>query len=123
MDVLNIDLEEKTDSTVRITYRDDTTNLPVDLTGYKAIIQIRPQFGDYITIDELNTTLGNIVLGGQSGTIDINFVPSDSDQTAVITGWTRAAYDLVLIDTSGKRKKLLKGFVTIGRSSSVGSPP
>lgn len=119
MDILNIDLEEKTDSTVRVTYRDDTTNLPMDLTGYSAILQMRPEFGDIIMVDELNTTFGNIVLGGQSGTIDLNFTPSDSDQSAVPVGWTRAAYDLVLIDTQGKRKKLLKGFVTVARSATL----
>lgn len=119
MEILNIELEEKTDMTVRITYRDDTTNLPVDVTGYSAVLQIRPEFGSDVLIDQLSTTQGNIVLGGQSGTIDLIFVPSETDQSQVTVGWSRAAYDLVLTDTSGKRKKLIKGFITIARSASM----
>lgn len=122
MEILNIDIEERTDNIVRITYRDDTTNLPVDVTGYKAIMQIRPQFGSDIVIDELNTASGTITMGGQSGTIDLTFTPSDSDQSLTNSGWTRAAYDLILVDTFGKRKKLLKGFVTISRSASIDTP-
>lgn len=119
MEILNIELEERTDQTVRVTYRDDTTNLPVNLTGYSASLQIRPEFGNEIVIDELNDAAGTIVLGGVSGTIDLIFTPSDSDQTAVTFGWTRAAYDLVLTNDEGKRKKLLKGFITIARSASL----
>jgi hypothetical protein len=122
MEILNIDLEEKMDSTVRITYTDDTTNLPMDITDYSAILQIRPSFGSDVVIDELTSGAG-LVLGGQSGTIDITFVPSDTDQSGVPYAWTTAAYDLVLIDPQGKRKKLLKGFITIARSASLGTPP
>lgn len=123
MEILNIDLEERTDCLVRITYRDETTNLPVDVTGYKAIVQIRPQFGSETLLDQLTNAAGTIVLGGVNGTIDMDFTPSDSDQTNANAGWTRATYDLVLIDTSGKRKKILKGFITIARSSSLDTPP
>lgn len=123
MEILNIDLEEGTDCLVRITYRDETTNLPVDVTGYKAIAQIRPQFGSDILLDELTNAAGTIALGGASGTIDMDFTPSDTNQTNPNAGWTRATYDLILVDTSGLRKKILKGFVTIARSSSTGSPP
>jgi len=122
MDILNIELEEKTDFTLRLTFRDDTTNLPVDITGYTAILEIRPQFGDYILLSSLDTTDDHIELGGQSGTIDIIFSAAQTDLSAQTYGWTRGAYDLVLIDTAGSRKKLLKGFVTIARSATLDSP-
>jgi len=122
MEILNIDLEEKTDTTIRITYRDDTTNLPVDVTDYEAILEIRPQFGSSVLLDTLSTADDTIVLGGEEGTIDLIFNPTDSDQSATPVGWTRGAYDLVLIDGDGKRKKLLKGFITVARSSTLNAP-
>jgi hypothetical protein len=122
MQIINIELEESIDTKIRFVYRDDTTNLPVDVTGYKAILQIRPQFGSPLVVDELNTETATIVLGGVSGTIDLIFTPNDTDQNIVIWGWTRAAYDLVIVNTTGTRIKLAKGFITIARSASLGSP-
>lgn len=122
MEILNIDLEEATDSTVRITYTDDTTNLPVDVTGFKAILEIRPTFGSDVILDTFTDTSG-ITLGGQSGTVDILFTSSDTTYGYGVYDWSRAAYDLVLVDTLGKKKKLLKGFVTRARSASLDSPP
>jgi hypothetical protein len=119
MDILNIELEEKTDEVVRIVYRDETTNLPVDITGYSAELQLRYNFGDQVNlIDQLTTAAGTIVLGGQTGAIDLIFKPTDTDQSSAQLAWSRAAYDLVLIDPAGKRKKLVKGFITIARSAS-----
>lgn len=119
MEIYNIELEEKTNSSVRFVYRDDTTNLPIDVTGYSAILEIRPQFGSHIVLDTLSDTDGTIVLGGIAGTVDLNFTPDDSDWENPWSGWTRAAYDLIVVDTNGKRIKLAKGFVTIARSATL----
>lgn len=118
MEILNIELEEKTDFSIKITFRDDTTNLPVDLTGYTARMQLRDTFGGGVIYKELTSAPGGgIILGGQSGLIEIAFIPGDTAQVEYLWNWTRAAYDLVLTDTNGKTKKLLKGFVTVGRSA------
>ncbi len=119
MEILNIELEEKTDFTLRIIFRDDTTNLPVDLTGYSALLQIRPTWGSPIVLDELTSTSGNIILGGQAGTIDMVFIPGDTYLVDQTIGWARGTYDLIIIDPDGMRKKLLKGFVTVSRSATL----
>lgn len=123
MEIYNIELEEKTDANIRFVYRDDTTNLPVDVTDCHAILEIRPQFGSVIVLDTFKDSAGNIVLGGTAGTVDLKFSPADTDQELLAGSWTRAAYDLILIDTAGKRIKLAKGFVTIGRSATYGTSP
>lgn len=119
MQLVNIEIEEKIPYTLSLTHRDETTNLPVDLTGYSAIIQVRGAFGSSSLFLELTSTSGSIILGGVYGTIDVIFTSEMSDTSQQTTGWTRAVYDLVIIDTLGKRIKLTKGFITILRSSSI----
>lgn len=119
MQIINIELEEAMDYTLSLTYRDETTNLPVDLTGYSAELEVRPAFGDPSILFTLTNGNGRIIFGGVSGAIDINFLPADTDQSQLYTAWTRAAYDLVVTDTLGKKKKILKGFITISRTTSL----
>lgn len=118
MQVINIELEEKIPYTLSLTYRDETTNLPVDLTGYTANVQIRGGFGSPYVLSELGVGTG-ITLGGSLGTIDVTFPASISDLSAQPSGWDRGVYDLVVINPSGKRIKLTKGFVTISRSATI----
>ena len=81
-------------------------------------MQLRDTFGGGVVYKELTSAPGGgIILGGQSGLIEIAFIPGDTAQVEYLWNWTRAAYDLVLTDTNGKTKKLLKGFVTVGRSA------
>jgi hypothetical protein len=119
MIIHNIELEEKTDSSLRIVHRDETTNLPVDLTGHTAILQIRPEFGSDVLLDQLLSTDGTIVLGGQSGTLDLIFTSLDTDATSSQGSWTKGVYDLVLVDSQGKREKIRKGFIVIARSATL----
>ena len=118
MFTINMEIEEKTDYTLSVTYRDDTTNLPVNLSGYKANLQIRGMFGSPYVLIDLNETNG-ITLGGPSGNIDIKIKASDTDKSLDSNPWTRAAYDLILTNTQNERIKLLKGFVTVIRSSTI----
>lgn len=118
MQVINIEIEEKTDYVLPITYRDDTTNLPIDLTNHTAILQVRNAFGGGSVLLDLNETSG-LTLGGITGNIDINFTPSQTDMSLQPVGWDRGVYDLVVTTPFGKKVKLLKGFVTIVRSATV----
>ncbi len=122
MQIFNIELEELTDQTVSIIYEDETTGLPIDLTGFHAIMELRYGFGDSgasNVILSLTDTNGGVALGGVTGNIDMVFSGTETDQQVVQMAWTRAAYDLVLIDPHGSRKKILKGFVTIARSATL----
>lgn len=123
MEIYNIEIEEKTDLSIRFVYRDDTTNLPIDVTGCHAILEIRPQFGSNFVLDTLKDGDSTIVLGGVQGTVDLVFVPADTDQEGLLSGWSRGSYDLILIEVGGKRVKLAKGFITIARSATFGTSP
>lgn len=54
----------------QITYTID--DLPVNLTGYTARMQVRESHSSAAVIVDLNTENGRIVLGGALGTIDLN---------------------------------------------------
>lgn len=116
---LNIEIDEGTDNTVSFTYRDNTTNLPKDITGYHAKLTVRSALGSPYKLLELDDLGGRIVLGGTSGNIDISFIPADTDLSLQSVGWDRGVWDLKLTDGSGKKVKIAKGFITISRTSTV----
>lgn len=119
---LNIELDEGTDNIVSFTYRDNTTNLPKDITGYHAKLTVRSAFGSPYKLLELVDTGGTnnrITLGGTSGNIDITFIPADTDLSLQSIGWDKGVWDLKLTDTATKKVKIAKGFITINRTSTV----
>jgi hypothetical protein len=89
-----------------ITWKDSSNN-PVDLTGYAARLQIRPTIGSGEPILTL-TDGGGIELGGLAGTIALTI---SATQTAALN-FSTANYDLELV--SGETvKRLLRGSATL----------
>ena len=119
MEILNIELEEKESRDVYFYPKDPTTNLPLELDGYVGIFQVRPQFGSPSLMLEFTTEGSNMTLDSRAGRITVYFDPEHTDQSAVQVGWTRGVYDLILVDDSGYRVKLYKGFITIARSAAL----
>ena len=83
-----------------------STEVPVDLTGYTAELQIRP----YV----LSTTLlfdasSDVALGTTTGTINIIIPPT---VTAGFT-WASGVYDLLMTSPTGVATRLLSGTVTV----------
>jgi hypothetical protein len=81
------------------------TPLPVDLTGYTAMMQFRP----YVLGPLLFDASPYLVLGGTAGTITLT-IPAA--QTAGFTWW-QGFYDLILTSPSGIVTRLLEGTVTV----------
>jgi hypothetical protein len=88
--------------------------LPVDLTGYTAIMQFRP-FA--LSTDLMYDASADITLGGTAGTITL-IIPSTVTETFT---WFNGVYDLFLFDSSGNATPLLAGSVTI--TSNVSAVP
>lgn len=119
MQIVNIEIEEKTNYTESFQYCDGTTNLPIDITGWSALMQIRDRFGSDVSPLLTLSSPTSIILGGITGVIEVNFTPAMTDQTTQSTGWVLGAYDLILTDLFGKKIKIAKGFVTILRSATI----
>lgn len=110
MPAAKIDLTIEQGATFRKTFRwRDSTNTPIDLTGYTARMQIREEYDSSNYIIELTTANGGIAITEAEGVVDL-FI-SDSN-TAAITN-KRGVYDLELITPSAEVIKFIKGAVII----------
>lgn len=80
---------------------------PVNLAGWNAHLQIRPDPGGVVLAD-ISTTAGGITLGGEAGTITLAIT------NEVTAAWTflSAYYDLLMTDPYGNISCLLYGRVT-----------
>ncbi|TXH14228.1 MAG: hypothetical protein E6R03_09740 [Hyphomicrobiaceae bacterium] len=99
----------------RVITWNDSSNSPINLTGYTARMQIRKGGGAPELQISLTTGGGGIVLGGVAGTITITIPASD---TATMDAKSYV-YDLELVSGSGVVTKLLKGIVSVAREVTV----
>ena len=86
------------------------TNEPIDLTGCLFLMQIRTKPGGAILFT-LSQGDDQIVVDGPSGTIKLvlsNLITRDFL-------WKEGVYDLLMIDTIGRRKYLVEGVATVSR--------
>lgn len=89
----------------------DGYGVPVDVVGYTARMQVRPNKSSDEVIVEASTDNGYIVVGPEEGTFHIN-IPADV--TATITQ-TRGVYDLEVTDGGGIVTRLLEGGVCVSK--------
>lgn len=113
--IYHIEVDEGSDTSTRFFYSNGSTGLPVDLTGYRAEMQVKQNYdGAHSPIVLLTYTSdigGGIVLGTQ-GTVDLFISYVDTTNTL----WDKAIYDLYLYPPVGARNKFVKGFFTIIKS-------
>ena len=77
---------------------------PMNLTGYTARMQVRPEIESTNVLVELTTTNGRLVLGGAAGTIAMSLGP---EITATID--RDGFYDLEIISSGGAVHRVLRG--------------
>lgn len=112
----NIEIEEESDESFRFNYADDSTGLPMDLTGFRAEMQVRVGYSGNQSVQPVLTFTsepgGGIVLGGTQGTVDLFISYEDTKDLY----WNQGAYTLFLINPRGGRSPLVKGFFTVNQS-------
>jgi hypothetical protein len=108
----NFTLEQGTDFERVLTWRDGAGNL-VNLTGSNARMKIKKLDGSLILslTTSPNANGDKVTLGGAAGTITIYI----SSASTVAFDFTEAKYDLEIIDTTGKVKRLIQGNVEFSR--------
>jgi|688.fasta_scaffold1407272_2 hypothetical protein len=77
---------------------------PVNLTGYSARMQVRPETDSATVLVELTTENGRLALGGAAGTIDMEI---EAEVTATID--RDGVYDLEIYNNAGKVYRVIKG--------------
>ena len=86
-----------------------TTSVPIDLTNFRAILQIRQSADVPNVLYEASTTKGNIKLGGANGTISVSISSVDTSNIR----WQSGEYDLLLIGPDGTVYKMIRGSVSV----------
>ena len=84
-------------------------NLPVDLTGYTARMQIRGKLADTVIIKELTTTNGGIVINNSLKTITITISAADT----ALLDFVSAVYSLELVSSGGEVSQLINGTLSL----------
>ncbi len=85
----------------------DSRKKAIDITGYTARMQIRSSVSDATVLASLTTENGGIILGGALGTIDL-FI---SHTATTAYAWTKAVYDIELINLSTEVTRIVEGTV------------
>lgn len=86
----------------RLTWTSD--DLPINLSGYTAAMQVREKYSSASAILSLSTSNGGITLGGALGTIDIYI----SDEATAAVYAKDYVYDLELY-SGGETTRLIQG--------------
>lgn len=108
----NLVIEQGTDWEQKLRWKDSNKD-PIDLTDYTARMYIKRNYDTDVKIVELTTENGRITLGGLTGEILLSLPSSITEELCFGEG----VYDLELIDSNGKVKRLLQGKVSLSREA------
>lgn len=86
-----------------------TVNVPVDLTGYTARMQMRSDFDSAVILGTMTTENGGITLGGATGTIDLYISHTDTSGYS----WENCVYDIEFIAPNTDVIRKIKGTVSV----------
>lgn len=106
---VKLDIDQGSDFSKPFTWRAGDPLTPVDLTGCTARMHVRRDLESPTILLDLTTENGGILLGGTTGTVEIVI---NAAQTEGIT-WTEAVYDLEIVFSTGRVRRLLKGAVEV----------
>ena len=97
----------------KFVWKDKGSGTPIDLTGYKADMQIRESVNSDTALLTLSTEAitkdGTITLGGSNGTIELEILAS----VLATVGWKAATYDLLVYTDADHKDVLFGGKVTV----------
>jgi hypothetical protein len=98
--------EQGTDAELRLTWRDQTTQQPIDLTGYTAVCRISTN----------PVLVVSPILGGAAGTIVVPLTPAQT----LSFGKHRLRFEVDVTEPGGKVVRLVKGKLVGAASVSEG---
>lgn len=109
----DVEVQQETDFAAQFLYNDPSTGLPINLTGYRAELQVRCAYSRVNSPTPVLTYTsgmdGGLVLGAAAGTVSWYISYADTENT----NWTQGIYNLILIAPNSARIPLVKGFFTI----------
>lgn len=113
--VKNFEVDQNTTFTFTVEYKDSSGN-PIVLTNATAKMQVRDtQGGTKLAVTLTSAANGGIVITPSTGKIVITMTP---EQTIKLF-YPKSAYDLMLTDQYGVKRKLMEGYLTLSRSVTI----
>lgn len=94
-----------------LVWKSGTPPEPVNLTGYTAKMQVRPEIASPVVLLTLTTENGGITLGGATGTVDLYI----SAEATAAFGWEEGVYDIEFTAPNGDVFRRISGTVAISR--------
>lgn len=103
-----LDIQMRTNETFRLhlTYK-DANNLPIDLTGWTAKMQVRDKPGGAVLILDSAAPNNSVTITGIDGTVDVEFAMTSM---LAVTA-SRGVYDVALTDPAGLVDVIVEGTV------------
>lgn len=113
--IVNLELDQGTSKNILLTWLDFSTNLPMDLTGYTATLQVRRDYGLEPVELELTSVDNEIAFDAGPGTIVLQFQPT---HTIDMTQFD-CVYELVLTRPDGSKISFTRGKFIINQSITI----
>ena len=110
----NWEVDQNTTFKFQIQYTEDDEITPIDLTGATAKMQVRDTKGGSKLAFSLTSPTG-ISINGPTGTLTITVTPTQTNKLF----YPKSSYDIMVVDSNGKKIKLLEGFLTLSRSVTI----
>lgn len=110
----NWEVDQNTTFSFEVQYTEDDETTPINLTGATAKMQVRDTKGGTKLAFTLTSPSG-IAINGSTGTLTVIMTPTQTNKLF----YPKSAYDIMVIDSSGKKTKLLEGFLTLSRSVTI----
>ena len=107
---LNIFIEQGATFEYVLTLTDETNN-PINLTSYKARMQIRRTVQSRDFLIELTTENGRIVISPVIGSITLSISASDTANLS----FTQAVYDLEIVSADDVVTRIIQGTVNLSK--------
>lgn len=105
--IIDLEITKGTTFSFQVEWDDDSTGLPVSLSGYDAKLQVRPAIGDPNVLVELTVGNGGLSFDLVNGIITAYF---SADSTKDIT-YSAGTYDMLLTRTDGTNARPVRGSV------------
>jgi hypothetical protein len=110
----NFEVDQNATFTFIVEYKDNN-NLPIDLTGATAKMQVRDTKGGTKLAFSLTSPSGGIVIDPTNGKLTIKITPTQTNKLF----YPKSSYDIMITDSNANKIKLLEGFMTLSRSVTI----
>ena len=110
----NFEVDQNTTFSFVVEYTDNT-DLPVNLSGATAKMQVRDTKGGSKLSFTLTSPFEGIVIDGPAGKVTCTMTPAQTSKLF----HPKSSYDIMVTDTNNTKIKLLEGFLTLSRSVTV----